>query len=158
MNAELFVEKLRAAHRKRAEYMYFIYQEMCADLDQAQAEKIMRRALAKAGAYYGKQMADIQTPADFIAMIEGGNPPEIFGRQVLQKTDQVGAFSIGHCPLVDAWQRMELSREEVDLLCDIAMDTDRGAVVANGMNLEVKQCLTRGDAVCELEVTKQPAG
>ena len=149
----MFIEKIRAAHRKRAEYVYFIYKELCEELGAAKAEKILSSALRKAGHYYGKLMSGINTPGDFINLIESGNPKEVFGRETLLKTDEVGTFTVSHCPLVDAWIKMGIPEDETMKLCDIAMEADFGIIEANQLKLTVNKCLMRGDDVCELQVT-----
>jgi len=150
----MFIEKIRAAHRKRAEYLYFIYKELCEEVGKAKAQKIIGSALRKAGNYYGKLMSGINTPRDFISLIESGNPKEVFGRETITKSDEVGTFTVSYCPLIDAWQKMGLPEDETLKLCDIAMEADFGITEANQLRLTVNKCLMRGDAVCELQVTK----
>ncbi|MDR3294572.1 MAG: L-2-amino-thiazoline-4-carboxylic acid hydrolase [Clostridiales Family XIII bacterium] len=51
---------------------------------------------------------------------------KVFDMTVSEMTDDTLALEFHYCPLVDAWEKLGRSQEEIALLCDIAMD---GALV-----------------------------
>ena len=52
------------------------------------------------------------------------------------------------CPLVEAWQELGCSRKEIDLLCDIAMEVDRGRAIYHNIPLEITRRIATGDPYC----------
>jgi hypothetical protein len=60
------------------------------------------------------------------------------------------------CPLVEAWQEMGCSTEEIDLFCDIAMAGDRGRAAGHGVKMELNQTIGKGDTCCRLVIKNQP--
>ena len=58
------------------------------------------------------------------------------------------------CPLVEAWQEMGCSKEEIDLFCDIAMEGDRGRADAHGVQMVLDERIGKGDPCCKLMIHK----
>ncbi len=59
-----------------------------------------------------------------------------------------------YCPLVTAWQRLGLSDEEIETLCDIAMDGDRAIASQNPhLSFELGDTIGAGDMTCLAKFT-----
>jgi len=58
------------------------------------------------------------------------------------------------CPLVEAWQEMGCSNEEIDLFCDIAMECNRGRADARGVRMVLDERTGKGDPCCKLMIHK----
>jgi hypothetical protein len=152
------IMKIRNAHRKRAEYIYFIFKEIETEFGKTRAEKITRRALREAGKYYGKKMNETKNPSQFVGRIERDSHEDIFQRTVLKKERDSSIFQVKHCPLVDAWKDLGLSKEDVSLLCEIAMETDFGIIEKLGFNMKLVKSIGCGDECCEMRITKFESG
>ncbi len=74
---------------------------------------------------------------------------------VKECTDDLLAIDFHYCPLVKAWQKQGCSDEEIALLCDIAMCGDHGIGEAYGCELELPQCIAKGDPICALRYVRK---
>ena len=52
------------------------------------------------------------------------------------------------CPLVEAWRELGCDPGEIDLLCDIAMEGDRGRAAYHGISSEITHRIAKGDMYC----------
>ena len=59
------------------------------------------------------------------------------------------------CPLVDLWREEGGTPEEVRLLCDIAMEGDRGRAEYHGLEMTLPATLADGSPHCRLIVAKR---
>jgi hypothetical protein len=146
----------RAAIEHRAAWMGLIYDEMKkAGLD---AEGIIRKAIKRCGIMHGenirKKCADTDNCGDF---------REVFIRDLGIKTfnmDGISAdkdnvnLSFHYCALVSAWQKLDFDDETCALLCDMAMDGDRGIAEAMGYKLTLTDTIARGCPDCKLHFHK----
>jgi hypothetical protein len=136
--------------------MGLIYDEMKkAGLD---AEGIIRKAIKRCGTMHGenirKKCADPDNCGDF---------REVFIRDLGIKTfnmDGISAdkgnvkTSFHYCALVSAWQKLGFDDETCALLCDMAMDGDRGIAEAMGYKLTLTDTIARGCPDCKLHFHK----
>ena len=56
------------------------------------------------------------------------------------------------CALVEAWQEIGCTPEEIDLFCDITMEGDRGSADAHGVRMEIEERIGKGDPYCKLKI------
>ena len=155
LSHEEAIKKIRAAHKKRAEYMYFIFQELVGELGKEKAEKIIRRALKRAGQHYGSKMHLERTPLGFIKFLEGSSHEDTFDRNIRERNDDKCIFTVDYCPLIAAWKEFGLDTREIGLLCDIAMETDFGMMEELGLHLDLTRSLGSGDNCCEMIISGQ---
>lgn len=152
---EKAITAIREAHKKRAMYVYFIFKELEKELGRSKAEEITRRALKEAGKYYGSKMDSIKTPLNFIEKLEKDSHEDIFKRLVTMRDEHESTFVVGYCPLVNAWENYGLSKQDIALLCDIAMEADFGIMEALHFNMKLNKSLGRGDDRCIMNIKKQ---
>ena len=79
----------------------------------------------------------------------------IFEMKFLKLDDDAFDVDFYYCPLVNAWQKQGCSDEELDRLCDWAMEGDRGIAEAFGCELELKKTIAKGDEVCQLRFKRK---
>ena len=60
-----------------------------------------------------------------------------------------------YCPLVNAWQKLGCTDDEIRRLCDIAMDGDRGIADSMGYQFELTKAIARGDDVCTVNFLRK---
>lgn len=63
------------------------------------------------------------------------------------------AIDFGYCPLVSAWKKLTNDEKDIALLCDIAMDGDRGIISQyENFEFELGKTIAKGDAICEVRI------
>jgi hypothetical protein len=56
-----------------------------------------------------------------------------------------------YCPLVSAWKKLGATSEEIEQLCDIAMDGDRGiAEQFPNFEFSLGETIAAGDPICQI--------
>ena len=60
-----------------------------------------------------------------------------------------------YCPLVNAWKKQGCSDEDIEKLCDWAMEGDRGIADVFGCKLELNKTIAKGDGVCEIRFSRK---
>ena len=148
------VEKVREAIKDRALYLAFLYRSFSRKLPREQVERLAREAIREYGRFKGKQDRGKITPEKWVEghMSRGGGA-------VFKSRIAVGEAhceqEMTYCPLMEAWRELGCSQEEMDLLCDIAMEVDRGRAEYHGIQFEIAERMGRGDPSCRL-ILKRP--
>lgn len=146
----------RNAIEHRATWMALIFEE--AKKAGCDAEAITRKAIKRCGNIHGANFkAACDNPDDV------SNFADVFLTDIGKKTfemeiNQVNKASLSidfnYCPLVSAWKKLNLDDETCALLCDIAMDGDRGIAEAMGLNLDLTDTIAKGCPTCKLNFHK----
>lgn len=153
------VEVNRAQIEHRATWMGLIYDEMLkAGID---AETIIRKAIRRCGRLHGenfkKKCADPENCADFERAFLGGEHavgPRTFNMKNIKADHDNVTVNFNYCALVNAWQKLGFDEKTIDLLCDMAMDGDRGIADAMGLKLDLGNTIAKGCATCDLHFRK----
>lgn len=69
-------------------------------------------------------------------------------------TDHELSVDFHYCPLVAAWKKLGATDEECSVLCDIAMDGDRGICEKMGFDFHLGKTIANGDDICEVRIKK----
>ena len=77
-----------------------------------------------------------------------------FCQKDITATEEAGMVHCCFCPLVDAWQKMALPQDRIELLCDIAMDGDRAILDLLGFSMELPCTLAHGDPTCTMHYSR----
>jgi hypothetical protein len=165
------IKKIRSFFEHRALWLYFLYDE--AKKTGLNPETFARPAIRRCGLYHGiraltgKDMVVKSPLAGDLDIKKGGScrqlkkklfPPigkAIFEMKFLRLTDEVFDVDFHYCPLVTAWQKQGCTDEEIDKLCDWAMEGDRGIADAFGCELELNKTIAKGDGVCEIRFKRK---
>ncbi len=153
------VEVNRAQIEHRATWMGLIYDEMVkAGID---AEPILRRAIKRCGRMHGEnfkaQCVDPQSCVDFKNAFLGDESkvgPQSFNMKNIRADHDNVTVNFNYCALVSAWKKLGFDDETCALLCDIAMDGDRGIAETMGLALSLENTIAKGCATCDLHFHK----
>lgn len=153
------VEVNRAQIEHRATWMGLIYDEMVkAGID---AEPILRRAIKRCGRMHGEnfkaQCADPRSCVDFKNAFLGDESkvgPQSFNMKNIQADHDNVTVNFNYCALVSAWKKLGFDDETCALLCDVAMDGDRGIAETMGLELGLENTIAKGCATCDLHFHK----
>ena len=145
----------------RATWMGLIYDEMV-KAGVADAENILRRAIARCGHIHGARItAQCADPDDceelckvFIGTVGESVGPCTFNIEHVTKDHDHIVSEVGYCALLAAWQKLGFDDDRCALLCDIAMDGDRSIAQEMGLKLGMEKCLAAGDHICALNYHK----
>ena len=157
-------EKIQINRRQiehRATWMGFIYDEMV-KANVADAEGILRRAIFRCGHIHGAEFAarcsnpdNCEALAKVFLGTEGVSvgPCTFNMSNIFSDKDNI-RNDVGYCALLAAWQKLGFDDDQCALLCDIAMEGDRGIADAMGLSLDLEKSLARGDEKCSLHFLK----
>lgn len=146
----------RAQVEHRATWMGLIYDELVkAGVD---AEPIMRKAIRKCGRIHGESFkASCPNPEDckdFREVFLGEIGVGTFHMDNIKADEDNVSVDFHYCALVSAWQKLGFDDETIALLCDMAMDGDRGIADAMGLTLDLDETIAKGCATCKLHFHK----
>lgn len=156
-------EMLEGAIMDRARYLGFFYKVMPRDL----FDKYGKRALfaygedkAQAEFFRGREKGDVSSMADFLVGANGVNCTPSIGISCLELDDEHALMSMdGKCALVQGWESMGFSSDEVEYLCLIASYGDFGHCHALGLEGEwLSTSATPGCDSCVFKVIKEREG
>jgi hypothetical protein len=144
---------LRNAFEHRATWLYLLLDE--AKKNHVDYEKIGRDAIFRCGVATaeGKIMkrADIGNMESFFVPFMPETTARVFEARPVEKDAERLTIEFHYCPLIDAWKKCGCADEEIALLCDIAMEGDRGIARACHYELKIASKISEGDPVCRLE-------
>ena len=147
----------RAQIEHRATWMGLIYDEMKkAGVD---AEPIIRRAIKRCGRMHGenikKRCADPNNCADFRKIFLSDLVVKTFDMRPISADNDSLKVDFHYCALISAWQKLGFDDKTCDLLCDMAMDGDRGIAEVMGFNFELRDTIAKGCETCQLHFRKK---
>jgi hypothetical protein len=146
----------RAQIEHRASWMGLIYDEMKKDgLD---AEAIIRRAIKRfgniRGEYYRKKCTESGNCEQFRNVFPGAVSVKTFDMHPINADKANLNVDFHYCALVSAWQKLGFDDDTCALLCDMAMDGDRGIAEAMGLKLDLVETIAQGCDTCKLHFHK----
>lgn len=147
------IDDLRAAIEHRATWFYLLVQEA---KERGLGYEFAREAVRKTGNFHGETRL---TPTDdfykFSSDFLTENVRNIFEMEVNPSDDELNV-TFGYCPLVSAWQKLGANEEEMAVLCDIAMDGDRGITEKfPGFEFHLGKTIAQGASSCQLRFTRK---
>ena len=158
LNEKAAIQRAAIAHRAR--WMALLFEELERDgMPADRIEQIMRRAVRRCGKRDGQAYRDAASdPASVKEIIQTRFANEMGQASFCQKditaTEEAGMVHCCFCPLVDAWQKMALPQDRIELLCDIAMDGDRAILDLLGFSMELPCTLAHGDPTCTMHYSR----
>ena len=146
----------RAQIEHRATWMGLIYDEMKkAGID---AEPIIRRAIKRTGHMHGedikKRCADPNDCVDFRKAFLSELVVHSFDMRPINAEKKSLNVDFHYCALVSAWQKLGFDDKTCDLLCDMAMDGDRGIAEVMGLDFKLGDTIAKGCESCQLHFRK----
>jgi hypothetical protein len=155
-NVDEFISVYRSQLEHRATWMGLIYDEMVrAGID---PEPIIRRAIKRSGRIHGekikKRCANPEDCVDFRKSFLNDVGEKTFAMRSTEADKDSLSIDFNYCPLVSAWQKLGFDDRTCDLLCDMAMDGDRGIAEVMELKLELSATIASGCKECKLRFRK----
>lgn len=149
------INDLRAAIEHRATWFYFLVDE--ARKRGLDAEDFARKAIFRCGCFHGDtKFGEAGDLKEFAGRFANELTRKIFEMEIAELTDQRFAVEFHYCPLVSAWQKQGVGDPEVETLCDIAMDGDRGIVSRfPGMTMQLEETIAKGGKSCRIVISQE---
>ena len=157
-NDEQIVVEVRNAIEHRATWMYLL-------LDEARKrgldwDDFARAAINRMGCIHGKNFQsmvdDKSSLKEFSEVFGVGTGRKVFEMDVLEADEEKYYLDFHYCPLVSAWQKLGLPDEEIEKLCDIAMDGDRGiASQFPDYEFTLGDTIAEGHPACQIRFNKK---
>jgi len=147
------VEKVRQAVKDRALYLALLYRSFSRELPPEKAEKLAREAIHEYGRFKGSRDGGKITPREWVEGHVARGAGAVFESRILIEDDRCEQ-QMTYCPLMEAWKELGCTPEEIDLLCDIAMEVDRGRAAYHGIQCEIAERMGKGDSFCRLILSK----
>jgi len=152
---EEHINDLRGAFEHRATWFYLL-------LDEARKEgldwdKFARKAIFRCGCFHGNnKFSDTEDLKKFANEFANELVKKIFEMEIVELTDDKFVVEFNYCPLVAAWLKLTDNEEEIDHLCDIAMDGDRGILSTyDKFTFDLQETIASGGDVCRIVITKE---
>lgn len=150
--------EVRKAIEHRATWMYLLLKEARdRGLDW---DDFGRAAIRATGGIHGQLKKDkMQNPdsmEEFQSVFAGDVSQKVFEMEVVAEDDEKYHLDFHYCPLVSAWEKLGASPEDVQHLCDIAMDGDRGmASQFPEFEFTLGHTIAEGGTVCQIRFDKR---
>jgi hypothetical protein len=146
----------RAQIEHRASWMALMYEE--AEKEGFNIEQATRRAIKRMGNFHGalfkSSLGDGNDFEKFKGIFFNGIAIKTFEMDKIQTSENELKVEFNYCPLLTAWQKLDVSEEQCAKLCDIAMDGDRGIAEALGYKLELTDTIASGCNSCKMRFYK----
>lgn len=150
------VNVYRGAIEHRATWMCMMMQAAKkAGLD---PEAFTREAILRCGHFHGANIEKNQSKPGLPAFKEvfiPENVQKVFEMDVKTCTEDELYIEFHYCPLVNAWKKLGASEEEIKLMCDAAMDGDRGIAAECNYGYELGKTIANGYDICEVTFRKE---
>lgn len=122
------------------------------------AEKMTRAAIKKCGRIHGlgykAQCENPEDLRDFNKVFFHTDGKKNFEIEVVEVDENNVKAEFHYCALVNAWQKLGIEGDDLALLCDMAMDGDRGIAESMGVKMELSDTIAKGCKTCKLHFHK----
>ena len=148
---------LRGAIWTRATWMGLFYDEACKAGLSKEMEEVFKKGVRRLGLQQGGEIR--QALLNEAGQMELDNMQEVFlppASLVAFEAEEIkvdggtAEVTYHYCPLLKGWQDQGFDDERCALLCDIAMEGDRGIAEGMGMDFELKQSIAKGYPTCHM--------
>ncbi|MBI9083702.1 MAG: L-2-amino-thiazoline-4-carboxylic acid hydrolase [Desulfobacterales bacterium] len=149
------IKAVRGTLEHRATWLYLLVKE--AEKKGIGWEEIGYPAIRACGHIHGENLVDLSSTSSLKGLKKKlfTLPAQmVFDMKILEVTDNKLSIDFGYCPLVAAWQKLGCTDKEIERLCDIAMEGDRGIAESFGGKLELGGTIAHGDEKCQIRFMK----
>lgn len=152
------VDLTRAGIEHRATWMALLFEETKKACTDKKAEEIFRTAIKKCGHMHGTGYkaccADPSNVNNFYKAFLSDNGKKNFEMDITEVDHDNLKIEFHYCPLVNAWKKLGIPDENLPILCDMAMDGDRGIAEQMGLKLNLDETIAKGNPTCNLHFHK----
>lgn len=151
------LQDVRKAFEHRATWMYLLIK---AAKEKGLGWSFARDGIFECGCIHGQRIADgmknIGDMQEFQQNFAADISQHVFEMEVVAADERKYYLDFHYCPLVEAWQKLGICDEDVDKLCDIAMDGDRGiASQFPAFAFSLGETIAQGKPVCQIRFDKK---
>lgn len=140
-------KEVRFENQKRGMVYYLMVKHATkAGLDK---EAFARAAVHRIGVDNSKGFREFDF-RDFIFNFMDSGLISQFRPELMEMTDDEARVDFHYCPMLGGLMNMSEDTDEIGLLCDCAMETDRGLTEAIGLDFELGGTIATGNPTCEL--------
>lgn len=156
---EPIINGIRNAIEHRATWFYLLLDEV--RKSGGDMESTGRAAIYKCGCFHGqekmlKNCKDKSDMREFLKVFADDTGQKVFEMEIMENTENKLSIDFHYCPLVAAWKKMGATEEEIPLLCDVAMEGDRGIVAQfEKYKFNLNGVIAKGDPVCKIRIEKE---
>ena len=119
-------------------------------------EAYARSAIRKLGNLYRKNYPDTDSISQFMGAFMNDQTIKQFHAKLVSMTDEEAIVHFHYCPMCGAWTKLTEDEKEIGLICDCAMDVDRGVFdLYDHIGFKLERAIGMGDGVCELHFVKK---
>lgn len=119
-------------------------------------EEFARGGIRKLGHLYRGLYPDTDSVPEFVGAFLSEHHIKQFGMQLKSLTEDEGVIHFHYCPMLGAWTKLSDDEKELGMICDCAMDVDRGTFDCyDHIGFRLEKAIGCGDEVCELHFYKK---
>ncbi len=145
------VNKVRDAIEHRATWMGLMFDE--AKKAGVDFEPIGRAAISRCGHFHGINFNSLKS-ADTVPAFKEAFLNELgqklFEMEITKCDDEELKVEFHYCALVNAWVKQGFDPKNIEVLCDMAMDGDRGIAAENNLDFTLGDTIAAGCPTCSL--------
>ncbi len=149
------VNAMRSGIEHRASWMALMMEAAKkAGLD---PEAFTREAITKCGHFHGAGMKTTQKAPGLPAFTEvfvPENTQKVFEMDIKRCDEDELYIEFHYCPLVAAWKKLGFTEDDMKLMCDAAMDGDRGIAAECNYGYELGKTIANGYDICQVTFRK----
>ena len=154
-----FLKAVRGAMEMRAGYIAVIYDELSKRYGKDVAFDVLSTAIKSYGRWYARrrmeESPERQTPDTRLWVPKTEKELRIMERKVIDISKDKSVSEVELCPLMEGWKKMGKSKDEMRVLCDIAMYLDEGMSEVYPIAIKTEKRLGWGDACCKFILEKE---
>lgn len=149
---------VRNAIEHRATWFYLLLDE--ARKRGLDMEEVGRAAIYRCGCFHGveRMLKNCEDPEDlrsFLKVFADETGQKVFEMEIVENSEDKLYIDFHYCPLVAAWQKLGVKEDEIPLLCDIAMDGDRGICSRmDGYEFKLGKVIAKDEGICEIRIER----
>lgn len=150
------IKAIRSTLEHRATWLCLLLKE--AEKKGVKWEDIGYPAIKECGHIHGKELTDLSGTKSLKGLKKKlfTKPAQmVFDMKIIESSDNRLSIDFGYCPLVSAWQKLGCTDAEIERLCNIAMEGDRGIAESFGGRLELGDTIAKGCSRCEIRFIKE---
>ncbi len=148
------IQKVRAAIQDRATWFALLFEEFSTVLPEEQVIELSRKAIHRFGLLKAKKDSEPFGAKEWVVRHKEKGSAAVFDSDI-EYSDTSAVQRMKYCALVEAWKALGLSTEKIELLCDIAMEGDRGRADGHdGISMELQETIAKGCDFCNLVITQ----
>ena len=150
---------MQASFKNRALLYYLIFDELRQDVGEERAVAVLLRAIYRRGTQIGEQFR--QFAPDNLAGLRDAflniipDSGRMFDPHVARCDAEGLDIQLEACPLKQAWQELGLSEADLETMCRIAGEIDKGTFEAAGFAFEPDTWQPGRSGCCHLKIRKQ---